>query len=253
MIQGVSAITDPTKIRNVYDFAFGSFLQGSIGLTLGETGLVPLDHEWAKYKIIIANGISLVDQMYRINTDLLWVLEENDSTPKGSKNAKKAKKYHYLAVEFETGSVTGKTYHKYARYIDGVWTHLVNLDKKKRLPYRVPSLKLLVVGGFRTYNFDINHWNMPLQADTMAFFVRDIDREKTFSEIQELITSKTPLSFYDRFRLMVLPISGKVKKIDVPFLIKCANLVVDAFFGQDAPLENQKNRMDFDTSICAII
>jgi hypothetical protein len=239
--------------HNRFDLAFCVFFRSAVGLRLKETGLVNACHPWAEFKIISAAGVSLAGWTHRMNTDL--VLEFNEKLPPSEiKNTGINSKKQYLLTEFETGCLNIADFIKYGRYIFDICDYCMDKDienssnatcqPKRNLTGRVPQIKLLIIGGLGTNKVDLNIPGFVSQIYPDVFLVKDIDRKKTFSEIQALVASKTPLSFQDRFKLLVLPMSGGVKKINRDFVVQCFRLVYEAYGSKDLYRKNRKNAQD---------
>jgi hypothetical protein len=67
------------------------------------------------------------------------------------------------------------------------------------------------------------------------FNAKDIDPKQTFSEIQTVIDIKAELSFKDRIKFLILPISGGVREVSPKFAADCFELIYKAYGSKDKP------------------
>ncbi|MDR2442303.1 MAG: hypothetical protein LBE31_02130 [Deltaproteobacteria bacterium] len=182
--------------------------------------------------------------------DLLFEFVE--PTPPPTETAKNASsiKQRYLVIELESRNLGDRAFVKYLRYTSTFAHHLQremdknrlksNSDSKNQPGKGRPIIRLLIVAGLGINKVALDKPEYCFRTNFDIFFTKDIDPQKTFLEIQALVDSNTPLSFMDRFKLLVLPISGGVSKINPKFAAECFRLIYKAYGRKDVPAEVKK-------------
>ncbi|MDR2442550.1 MAG: hypothetical protein LBE31_03400 [Deltaproteobacteria bacterium] len=228
--------------------AFEDFFDASIGLKLAETGLVGRDDPWAEFEIKNAFGFPfpiLYQRQSGITPDLILELEEKLPPKERAENGYNFEtEKHYLAFDFEIITFAPPQFFKYVKYLILLSEYFMLSDKLKGLPAKVPSIRILVT-GLLTKVASRNTPNFAIELHPVFYNMEDIDVEKRFSELQSLVAQKSPLSFENMFKLVILPFTGAKRVLYETFIERCLVLVYEAFKSQDCPLENKKHAKNF--------
>ncbi|MDR2404775.1 MAG: hypothetical protein LBE27_00185, partial [Deltaproteobacteria bacterium] len=201
-------------VHNNKDISMTALAKRYVGFTLGETGFFEPKHEWANYKILEAYSFADVDEVIfkRIVIDILFILEGN----------------RFLPIDFETDPLREGHTRKYIDNLSMIMANLEVLTKREIESKFYPDVKFHVVAGHRVKGeYELITKNTALGPIGTVFFLKDVDKEKKFSEILMKYRVCNILTVPDLSHLVILPMCGKELRFNRDFLKKSIELIQD--------------------------